>query len=290
MSLVADLIHISSTPPPFVSMALRGLPIPAPDGSLVRNNLRHLLPRALTKVALNRGLQHADVLVKHASLRLLLESLLSLEVLLDGAYAAAESTCSQSEAGPPKNVSESTWRVEDNGSTLVTKRLQWLGLVEGIQDIMRAALPDPNILLLINSTIKTKSGSLKDSDGSHKRTQPVAEVRAGKRRKKDEGYASAGGDGAQLSDSNSDLDSEVDEQDDNSSTLQTLAQIWGSEAIVSGEGFTESLLHAKVLEVLAAYQVCYIAHMCFMFGLQCHYTINFSGMIIANKRIGFTNE
>lgn len=274
MSLIADLIHISSTPPPFVSMALRGLPIPAPDGSLVRNNLRHLLPRALTKVALNRGLQHADVLVKHTSLRLLLEALLSLELLLDEAYAAAESTCSHLKPGSLSSVSESTWGVEDSGLTSVAQkrsisrgetlradeqesnRIQWLGLVESIQDVMRATLPDPNILLLINSTINTKSDLLKESDGSHKRTQPVVEARVGKRRKKDEGYAINEGDGAHLGDFNSNMDSDVDVQEDNSSALQALAQIWGSEAIASAEGLTESLLHAKVLEVLAAYQVC----------------------------------
>ncbi|KAG0562635.1 hypothetical protein KC19_9G161300 [Ceratodon purpureus] len=249
MSLVADLVHISSTPPPFVDMALRGLPIPSPDGPLVRNNLRHFLPRALTKVALNRGLQHADVLVKHASLRLLLEALLSLELLLDGAYAAAESSCSQVRAGSSSNRDE-TLKTDDQEST----RLQWLGLVENIQDIMRATLPDPNILLLINSSINMKSSSLKESDGSLKRTQSVVEARAGKRRKKDEGYSVEDDDGAHLSDSNSNMDNEVDEQEENSSALETLAQIWGSEAISSAKGLTESLLHAKVLEILAAYQ------------------------------------
>lgn len=284
MSLVADLVHISSTPPPFASMALRGLPIPAADGPLVRNNLRHLLPRALTKVALNRGLQHTNLLVKHASLRLLLESLLSLEKLLDGAFVAAESICSLSKAGPSSSISES---IEDTGSirersgkgTLVTekrstnrdealraqeqesKRRQWLGLVECIQDTMRATLPDPNILLLINSTISTRnSGSLKESDGTHKRTQPVLEASAGKRRKKDEGYAIDEDDGAHLSDSNPTIESEEDEDEENSSALQTLAQIWGSEAMTSSAGLTLSLLHAKVLEVLAAYQVCSNAH------------------------------
>lgn len=307
MSLVADLIHISSTPPPFASMALRGLPIPAADGSLVRNSLRHLLPRGLTKVALNRGLQHGNVLVKHASLRLLLEALLSLEELLDGAFAAAENTCSQSKAGPSSNISESTWSIEDAGlafdcsrestgkGTLVTekrsanrdealraqeqepKRRQWLGLVECIQDTMRATLPDPNVLLLINSTISTRNGgSLKESDGSHKRTQPVVEARAGKRRKKDEGYAIDEGDGAHLSDNNSTMGNEEDEDEEHFSALQTLAQIWGSEAVASAAGLTQSLLHAKVLEVLAAYQVCSNAHKvpCFIFGLCCHQTIN----------------
>jgi len=284
MSLVADLIHILSTPPPFASMALRGLPIPAADGPLVRNNLRHLLPRALTKVALNRGLQHANVLVKHASLRLLFEALLSLEEILDGAYAAAESTCSQSKFGFPSNISEPTedsgsnfdWSRESPGQgTSVTerqsknrdetlrareqesKRRQWLGLVEYIQDAMRVTLPDPNILLLINSTISARNGgSLRECDGSHKRNQPVVEARAGKRRKKDEGYALDEGDGAHMSDTNSAVESEEDEDEENSSALQSLAQIWGSEAIASAAGLSQSLLHAKVLEVLAAYQVC----------------------------------
>lgn len=147
MTLVADLVRITSTPPPFASMASQGLPIPAADGPLVRNNLRHLLPRALTKVALNRGLQHADVLVKHASLRLLMEALLSLEALLNEAFAAAESTCSSSKAGITL-----TWMGEDKETDanlddeLRTqeqefKRRQWLGLVECIQDTMRQLYP-----------------------------------------------------------------------------------------------------------------------------------------------------
>lgn len=260
MSLVADLIHISSTPPPFASMALRGLPIPAADGPLVRNNLRHLLPRGLTKVALNRGLQYANVLVKHASLRLLLEALLSLEELLDGAYAAAESTGKDTLVIENRRTNrDEVLRAQEQES----KRRQWLGLVECIQDTMRATLPDPNILLLINSTISTRNGgSLKESDESHKRTGPVVEARAGKRRKKDEGYAIDEGDGPHLSDFDSTMESEEDEDEENSSALQTLAQIWGSEAIASASatGLTESLLHAKVLEVLAAYQVCSNAH------------------------------
>jgi len=133
--------------------------------------------------------------------------------------------------------------------------------VECIQDTMRATLPDPNILLLINSTISTrKGGSFKESDGSHKRSQPVVEARAGKRRKKDEGYAVGEGDGANLSDTNSAFESEEDEDEESSSALQSLAQIWGSEATAGGTGFIQSLLHAKVLEVLAAYQVCSNAH------------------------------
>jgi hypothetical protein len=138
-----------------------------------------------------------------------------------------------------------------------SKRRQWLGLVECIQDAMRLTLPDPNILLLINSTISTRNGgSLREFDGSNKRNQPVVEARAGKRRKKDEGYAIDEGDGAHMSDTNSAMESEEDEDAENSSALQSLAQIWGSEAISSAAGLSQSLLHAKVLEVLAAYQVC----------------------------------
>uniref|UniRef100_A0A7I4D817 URB1 N-terminal domain-containing protein n=1 Tax=Physcomitrium patens TaxID=3218 RepID=A0A7I4D817_PHYPA len=261
MSLVADLVHISSTPPPLSSMALRGLPVPAPDGPLVRNNLRHLLPRALPKVALNRGLQHANVLVKHASLRLLLEALLSLELLVDGAFAAAENTCSQLKDRFSGNFSvlETKTRSIKRGDSLRDseqefQRRQWLELVESIQDTMRATLPDPNILLIINSTINRRKNSLDEPDGNHKRTQPVKEVSAGKRRKKDEGYVIDEPDRTQLSHSDSSVESEGDEEEEDSSALEILAQIWGSEAIVSANGSIQSLLHAKLLEVLAAYQ------------------------------------
>lgn len=270
MSLVAELIKISSVPPPFSLMASQGLLVPVLDGPLIRSTLRRILPRTLTKVALNRGLQHVNVLIKHACLRVLLEALLSLEILLDAAFTAANTLSSSKEMGSlisEANCSSKNSRVVTG--TLIEerrrigeeafrdekelKKLEWLKLVENIQDTMRATLPDPNILLIIYSTLN--SSNSQPSDGTQKkRTQNVEVVPGGKRRKKDKGYTTEEGNESSLVNNVDEIksNSEVVEDDqDTSSEAQTLIQIWG----VTAQGDTQSLLHAKVLELLAVYQV-----------------------------------
>lgn len=270
MSLVAELIKISSVPPPFSLMASQGLRIPVLDGPLIRSTLRHILPRTLTKMALNRGLQHVNLLVKHACLRVLLEALLSLEILLDAAFTAANTLSSSEETG--SSISEAYYSSENPGFVTGTlteeririgkeafrnekelKKLEWLRLVDNIQDTMRTTLPDPNILLIICSTLNSSDSQL--SDGTRKkRTQNVEVMPAGKRRKKDKGYVTEEGDEKSHMNNVDEIksDSEVVEDDqDTSSAAQALFQVWG----ITAEGDTQSLLHAKVLELLAAYQV-----------------------------------
>lgn len=288
MSLIADLIFISRTPPPFLVMASQGLPAPALDGPLVRSNLRRLLPRALTKGVLNRGLQHTNVLVRHVCMRVVLEALLSLELLLNAVKLAADTLSVQKEdqylhglfectsrrglvpesqvkslgcmgklgggmIGGAQGESNSVGETEKDKANEVN-RMSWLSLGESIQDTMRASVPDPNVLLISYSYVRTVQGDLIPSNESRKRN--IEEDSGCKRRKKENGHT----DGAE---GETDVQGIISDSESDATRLknvaETIAQVWGVENVVvetnDVEGLTVSILHTKVLEVLAAYQV-----------------------------------
>ncbi len=253
----------------------------------------------------NKGLQHASVLVRHGSLRVLLEALLSLERLLDAATLAADENlykkipAERSEMGfgdvldwlVPESLSgqgsvvqetnvkkiqlrgssddvtshnkeaESSGTVVDNLKGREVSRKQWLQLAESIQTTMWAALPDPNVLLLMLSMLRKVDTEVKSIavKGCHKRSHVVdSDKPPSKRRRKEKGKGSVT---HISSDSESDSSSSSIESEDqlDSEEMITLAQIWGEELIFGQQshwrGDIECLLHAKILHVLAAYQV-----------------------------------
>ncbi|KAL2643291.1 hypothetical protein R1flu_010878 [Riccia fluitans] len=243
MSLIATLIPLASQPPPFTSLARQGAMAPAHDGPLIRGALLSLLPPALSRLVLNRGLQHADTLVKHACLRVLQEALLSLRRLLEAVDAA---TVACSEPGPlPADVSgtiegvnEISLRPDDGES----RQMSWRRLSQSIQDTMRAHLPDPNILYGLLNSRKT----VPDADGKGLISTSLKEGSLELSKKRKRANASSGNQSEErrvTSGGTQDYES-------------VILQLWGPEATMDA-GRTddyEVLLHSKVLDVLAAFQ------------------------------------
>ncbi|CAM6039848.1 unnamed protein product [Sphagnum compactum] len=292
MVIVVELISIASTPPPFPAMAQQGVPPPRMEGPLIQSSLRRLFPRALSKVTFNRGLQHASVLVRHGSLRVLLEALLSLERLLDAATLAVDENlykkipAERSEMGfgddwlVPESLSgqgsvvqetnvkkiqsrgssddvtshnkeaESSGTVVDNLKGREVSRKQWLQLAESIQTTMWAALPDPNVLLLMLSMLRKVDTEVKSIavKGCHKRSHVVdSDKPPSKRRRKEKGKGSVT---HISSDSESDSSSSSIESEDqlDSEEMITLAQIWGDELILGSKVTGERVLPVAFTE------------------------------------------
>lgn len=102
--------------------------------------MKCLCPRSFSRSVINKGLLHSDFLVKHGTLRLLLEGL----KLLDSIIGALNS----------QNRSSSSDVVQG-----------WASLRQEIQNEVRTLVPDPQVLLTLLSSLssqsKTRENSLK---------------------------------------------------------------------------------------------------------------------------------
>ncbi|XP_042478161.1 uncharacterized protein LOC122059441 isoform X2 [Macadamia integrifolia] len=125
ISLAADLVSSAVTSHPFSSLSSQSQDSPSLDSLEVQCMLKCVVPRAFSRMVINRGLLHSDAVVKHGSLRLLLEALKSLARLL--ADCASSNRTLQS----------------------------WVSLKQEIQDEARAVLPDPQVLLKLLSSLSS---------------------------------------------------------------------------------------------------------------------------------------
>ncbi|KAL3696543.1 hypothetical protein R1sor_010619 [Riccia sorocarpa] len=232
MSLVATLIPLACQPPPLMALAREGAMAPAYDGPLIRSALLSLLPPTLSRLVLNRGLQHADILVKHACLRVLQEALTSLRRLLEE-VDAARAACSEPAPvstevnGTCQDVNETSGRQNDGES----RQMSWGRLSQSIQDTMRAHLPDPNILYGLLNSRKTSSAA--DGKGLVSKKEMRIDPHGGNGY--DERQVSSG---------------------DTTDYETVVLQLWGPEAVMDAgkREDREALLQSKVLDVLAAFQ------------------------------------
>ncbi|PIA27458.1 hypothetical protein AQUCO_07700016v1 [Aquilegia coerulea] len=113
ISLAADLV--SSTRAKITSSNESSL-----DSSEVQCLLKCIVPRAFSRIAINRGLLHMNIVVRHGSMRLLLEALKSLDNLVTAIDYKSRS------------------------NTSVEK---WMSLKQKVQDEARALLPDCQTLI-----------------------------------------------------------------------------------------------------------------------------------------------
>ncbi|CAM6096475.1 unnamed protein product [Calypogeia fissa] len=242
MSLVSQLIPLASQPSSFSFLGAQFFS----NGHLVQSILQSLLPSPLSRVVLNRGLLHVDFMVKHASLRVLVEALVCLRRLINaiGDASALEPAQRHSER------SSAEFQGQTKRSSLVSSfktgvidesiKQELMKVSQSVQDFMRASLPDPNTLLAILSSLKlprnsrTNTASISELQGS----PPT------KKRKRKEEQNSRG---------NDELKTSISELYDYDATVRLL---WGLEVLETSqrEGI-EGLLYAKVVQVLAAYQV-----------------------------------
>ncbi|KAK1281237.1 hypothetical protein QJS04_geneDACA018223 [Acorus gramineus] len=185
ISLAADLVMSMRVHPSFAKDPSRSEDPPVLDDPEVQCILKRIIPRALNRSMMNKGLLHSDILVKHSSLRLLLESLKSVDLLFSslddvimnmslkqetetsnqrtdvlGIFPGSESFIN-AEKFLNSNVANV---IGDDKMKLV--RQKWVSLKQDIQDEIRAVFPDHQTLLnLLSATKKKKSPS--SSNDSH---------------------------------------------------------------------------------------------------------------------------
>ncbi|KAJ4982288.1 hypothetical protein NE237_033125 [Protea cynaroides] len=149
ISLVADLVSSAITSNPFSSLVSPSQDPPSLDSLEVQCMLKCIVPRAFSRMVINRGLLHSDSLVKHGSLRLLLEALKSLARLLDAIDRASSSRTLQ----------------------------RWVSLKQEFQHETRALLPDPQVLLkLLSSLTSIHSKASKTSLKRARKSEDLPDV------------------------------------------------------------------------------------------------------------------
>eukprot|EP01018_Ginkgo_biloba_P010434 Gb_10020 [translate_table: standard] len=205
ISLLSDLICAAKVSPPFSLLAAKGLSPPSLQNSVLQSRLKCILPRSFSRVVINRGLLHTSMLVKHASLRVLLEALSSLECLLNEIVAAVQnlpekepavdvdrrslpaSICASYLAGvhglcdisiftalSSFALSESNGLVHA-GVSIEPLRQKWMSLRQEIQDEIRVLLPDPQVLLSLISSFKT---GVAECAGKNKKRECISSLKS----------------------------------------------------------------------------------------------------------------
>lgn len=237
--------------------------------------LKCILPCSCTRSVINKGLLHSDILVKHGSIRLLLEALklldslnYSIDGLLDTMHAKRSPkvtgethlSClrdflSFSEAGRC-NIGEND-RKSSSGDAYLQK---WVSFRGQIQDEVRSVLPDPQVLLkLLTSFTNETSGT---SSCTLKRCLDSSNA-ARKKSKSDASKAVAEVDIVVSVIDSVDMAEgyerviDVDVADTEKQGTLALAEIWGPHLdmnVIKTETIM-SLFHAKLLDVLKLYLV-----------------------------------
>lgn len=108
---------------------------PSFDSPDVQDIVKCIGPRPFTRLVINKGLLHSDPLVKHGTLRLVLEEL----KLLDTLIGTINDLCTS------------------KGQMMYT----WVSLKQDIQNAVRILLPDPQVLLSLVSSFNKSYKNLK---------------------------------------------------------------------------------------------------------------------------------
>ncbi|KAG9454065.1 hypothetical protein H6P81_006969 [Aristolochia fimbriata] len=279
ISLVADLISTSRPNLPFGSLVSLSSDPPSVNSYKIQCILKCIVPHSFTRLVINRGLLHSDILVKHGSLRVLLESLKSLHSLINAVDDVVKSVISEDFTATfdfnlekktvlPKNCSlkysknYQTTAEFGNCSSLGSQAKKWMALKQAIQDEVRAVLPDPQVLLKL--LFGSRDGSLKKLELSSKRprtSEGSPDNHFGNKIKKLKLYPASEHIDMLVSglsaEGNIDNSSAVNEDEDNDSDGKiAIAEIWGlSDFHEIGNKIEDAstYFHAKLLDVLTFY-------------------------------------
>ncbi|RZS04848.1 hypothetical protein BHM03_00035247, partial [Ensete ventricosum] len=279
ISLAADVISCVNTEAAVMSFAYGPEHVPPMGSDELQSVFRSIIPRACNRSLVNKGLLHADILVKHGSLRLILESLRSLGNLITTIDNATRSKVSR------KTVDSSSKEIAKlhglPGISCFVRVDEFIGdgdschvdevgtekcvsLRQYIQDEARGALPDLQVLLKLLSSL-----SYKHSTKRLKRNAVTLEV-ARKRLKSD------------ITEENVDIiisgmDSEptnvlpsyqsesrnaisIPELDGDKDRRAVVAEIWGlnkQKSITTEPVDEQDFFYSRLLDVLALYMVTY---------------------------------
>ncbi|KAF9589226.1 hypothetical protein IFM89_020664 [Coptis chinensis] len=216
ISLATDLV--SSTRTSFTSDNS-----PSLDSSEMQCLLKCIIPRAFSRIVINRGLLHSDVGVRHGSMRLLLEALKSLDILL-GAIDSMSSS-----------------------NNLLAQK--WMSLKQKVQDEARALLPDSQVLFKLLSSLNL--GDIKNRDVGMKRSrksEESPEIHLNEVPETDSGASKEKGNTRGTF-----LMEELEKEEDR---VKVIAEIWGlpnSNIVGNKLKDVEQYFHSKLLDALTLY-------------------------------------
>uniref|UniRef100_R7WB51 Nucleolar pre-ribosomal-associated protein 1 N-terminal domain-containing protein n=1 Tax=Aegilops tauschii TaxID=37682 RepID=R7WB51_AEGTA len=265
ISLAADIISSAKTDSIFHSFLSHDLV--SVDDEQVQVVLKCIVPHVCSRAVINRGLQHSDDLVKHGSLRLVFESvnlLCCVTEAINGVVSSVGSTSESSSSTKGKirmnsfpglscSTATDAFLVDklNQGDQMRVKR--WISLREYIQDEVRGAIPDPQVLLKLLS-----SASQKHQNCSQSRLERRAQVSEPPQKKQrcnaideDDDIIIGGIDVEWAKDV-----SEEQDQDLASDHATTLCEIWGldkQDLEMKDAEVVDSVFHSKLLDVLRLY-------------------------------------
>lgn len=214
--------------------------LPSSDDADVKSILNCVHPRPFSRSVINKGLLHSDFLVKHGTLRLLLEELKLLDALIS---ALDSNSCS---------------------NNLMMQ--SWTSLKREIQNEVRNSFPDPQVLLSLFSIHSSQS---KTRDSSRKRKAESTNLLKNREKKLKMDGADENTDiiigGIDSSPQVLPKDSEdvldaltVDQMDSGKDFMNAISEIWGSN-LLSGPLDTlkdaDIYFHSKLLDALRIYIV-----------------------------------
>lgn len=142
VTLAASVVSSVSSSFSFGILASQSCEPPSFDSADMQSIIKCLCPRSFSRSVITKGLLHSEILVKHGTLRLLLEALKLLDSLVGALNAAEDKTYSSNEL-----------------------KRRWVSLRQDIQNEFRTLLPDPQVLMTLLSSLsghsKTRVSCLK---------------------------------------------------------------------------------------------------------------------------------
>lgn len=249
VTLAASVVSSVSSSFSFGILASQSCEPPSFDSADMQSIMKCLCPRSFSRSVITKGLLHSEILVKHGTLRLLLEALKLLDSLI-GALNAAE----------------------DNSYSSNELKRRWASLRQDIQNEVRTLLPDPQVLMTLLSSLsghsKTRVSYLKrransadlpehgSSDAKKLKTDYLNEdsdiIISG---------ISFATDSALIEDGGRVLGTPTaDESDTGKDIENVIVEIWGLDASsmpVIALKDVETYFYSKLLEALKIYFVCF---------------------------------
>uniref|UniRef100_A0A0E0KVH8 Nucleolar pre-ribosomal-associated protein 1 N-terminal domain-containing protein n=1 Tax=Oryza punctata TaxID=4537 RepID=A0A0E0KVH8_ORYPU len=266
ISLAADMISSVKCDGIFQNLLSTSHDLVSVDDEQVQVMLKCIVPNMCTRAVINRGLLHSDDLVKHGALRLVFESINLLcdviEVINDivsnarvkSEYDKSTKVTVKIDGFPGLSCSTSA------DASIVHEVLhgdkmhvdRWITLREYIKDVVRGAIPDPQVLFKLLSSASQKHQNYSQSKQKiHAQLEPPRKKRRRGATDEDADII-IGGIDVELSRDEPE-EQEMDLANDHTTTL---CEIWGlnkqdpkiKDAKVVGDVF-----HSKLLDVLRFY-------------------------------------
>ncbi|KAL3520732.1 hypothetical protein ACH5RR_018881 [Cinchona calisaya] len=212
---------------------------PSLGNPIVRDIIKCIGPRPFSRLVINKGLLHSDPLVKHVTLRLLLEELKLLDFLI----------------GTLNNLSSSSGQMMH----------KWESLKRDVQNVVQIVLPDPQVLLsllsALNGYCKCRASSMKRPADMDVKVEQNLHKRKRKKLKmnteyKDTDILVSGVSSLPENDKVSKEDVE-NQLNGGADLLKPVLEIWGLHGCSNVDIRTEdgdTYFYSKLLEVLKIYQ------------------------------------